>query len=70
MTTCAENAANGSKTTKKVPTMIREPLYGPVEPDWCEKHDCAYNGTHCPECEREDEWEREEREWEEWHDQE
>lgn len=49
--------------------MIREPLYGPVEPDWCESHDCEYNGTHCPECEREDEWEREEREWEEWHDQ-
>lgn len=50
--------------------MIREPLYGAVEPDWCEKHDCEYNGDHCPECEREDEWEREEREWEEWHDQE
>lgn len=49
--------------------MIREPLYGPVEPDWCESHDCEYNGAHCPECEREDEWEREEREWEEWHDQ-
>lgn len=41
-----------------------------VEPV-CEIHECPLYPARpipCPECEAEAEWDREEREWEEWHD--